>query len=744
MTDDTLYGLLPAVYRSRDADQGYPLRAVLRAVAGQAAELSDDLARLEANWFIETCEDWLLPYFAELVGLTLGPATPTGPTVPGAADATWRRRQVANAVADRRRKGSFSVLEQLAADATGWPARAVELGALVLATPSVRLVEVGRRRLLGAADGDALDVLALPFSDAAPLADVRRVSSRRTPGSADPAGVVVWLWRLVADGVRRAPAASAGGESRYTFDQLGRALPLSVAPVPRAPASTPAMDLDVPTPISRRALARRLEDYYGPGRSLCVYRGRRPVPRSEILVADLARWRHRTPAGHVSIDPELGRIAFPTRYPPEEAVWVAYSQLSVGAIGGGHYERPRTAGDSGARLYRVGTSGAGAVRTLNGALDAWAEDKRHGAVLLATIEITDDRVYEEHLDIALAPGEQLEIRAAPGCRPILRPVETRSGRPELMRIRGPEIRVAPPPAEEAARPRRGRKRAALGGDPPGDSGRPPPVLTLDGIWIAGRPLELTGRLGAVSLVHCTLVPAGGSPEAGGTDRRFPSLVVRATPCPISIASSIVGQIVVESPEVDCDAIPLTASDSIIDAARPAERAICGADGRPAWASLRLERVTVLGGVDVHDIDEVTDTIFTGTLFCERRQAGSVGFSYVPRGSHTPRRTSCQPDGVIAALDEAVARGEIPADERPSRRAREEARVTPRFDAVGFGAPAYARLTETAASELARGAADEGELGAYHDLWLHLRAADLRTRLSEFVPAGTDIDIRFAT
>ena len=75
--DDTLYNLLPAVYRMRDALQpGYPLRTLLRAIAGQADQLAADIGHLYDNWFIETCDDDLVPYFAELVGASLGPPLP--------------------------------------------------------------------------------------------------------------------------------------------------------------------------------------------------------------------------------------------------------------------------------------------------------------------------------------------------------------------------------------------------------------------------------------------------------------------------------------------------------------------------------------------------------------------------------------------------------------------------------------------------------------------------------------------
>ena len=67
---------------------------------------------------------------------------------------------------------------------------------------------------------------------------------------------------------------------------------------------------------------------------------------------------------------------------------------------------------------------------------------------------------------------------------------------------------------------------------------------------------------------------------------------------------------------------------------------------------------------------------------------------------------------------------------------EAARVTPRFDSVRFGAPAYGRLSTAAPPELARGAHDEGELGAYHFLWLAYRESQLQSGLPAYAPIGT--------
>jgi hypothetical protein len=710
--DDTLYTYLPAVYRMRDALQGYPLRTLLRAIAGQVDGFAADIAQLYNNWFIETCDDDLVPYFAELVGVSLGPALPiSADASKSGVDAIWRRAQVADAITDRSRKGSFAVLEQLATQATGWPARVIELRRVALGTQSVRMPDIGRRRLIDLADMEALELLGTPLSDAAPLTDVRRLSSHRTPGTIDTAAVAVWLWRLVADRVNRAPAASAGEENRYSFDQLGRDLPLAVIPV-SDPPSPPATELDVAMIIGRRALELRLEDYYGPGRAICVYRGRQPIPRSQILVSDLSRWHERTPAGRVSIDPLLGRIAFPARHPPEEQISVTCARLGIGAIGGGSYQRPLPAAS--APVYPVGPGGHASISL---ALDAWRAANDKGQAPAAVIEIGDNGVYREHLDIRLAAGEQLEIRSAQGCRPVIIPVETSSGRPNRLRVRGAH-------------------------DP---GAADPPSFALDGVWVARHSLDLYGGFTAVRLRHCTLVPAASLVDTVSHEqRRLPSLVVHGMPCPLSITSSITGKIRVESPETGFEPLPVKACDSVLDASDRRERAVLGTDDRPAWVRLSLSRVTVLGGAEVHSVGLVEDSILTGALDCERRQTGHVRFCYLAPGSRTPKRTNCQPETTLARAQTHIAGVTPTASERGRLEALIAARLVPRFDSVQFGQPAYARLAADTPPELTCGAHDEGELGAYHDLWEPLRVADLRTQLQQFAPVGVDIDIRFAT
>src|SRR4029077_16014107 len=128
---ERLYQLLPAVYRDRDADQKYPLQALLRVIAEQVNVVEDDVQQLYEDWFIETAEDWVVPYIADLIGYhPVSDAGQAGEITTSEGRALNRvlipRREIANTIAYRRRKGTLALLEVLASDVAGWPARAVE------------------------------------------------------------------------------------------------------------------------------------------------------------------------------------------------------------------------------------------------------------------------------------------------------------------------------------------------------------------------------------------------------------------------------------------------------------------------------------------------------------------------------------------------------------------------------------------------------------------------------------------
>src|SRR4029077_14282971 len=198
-------------------------------------------------------------------------------------------------------------------------------------------------------------------------------------------------------------------------------------------------------------------------------------------------------------------------------------------------------------------------------------------------------------------------------------------------------------------------------------------------------------------------------------------------------------------------IPVCITDTILDATA-AEKEAIGAPGYAvAHAILTIRRCTVFGIVDVHAVELAENCIFNDCLNVARRQLGCMRFCYVPYGCRTPRRYHCQPDLVAQAIEkklrsEATAKKALPPTqaELDGAKARERLRVKPQFDSSRYGTPKYCQLADTCADEIKRGADDESEMGAFHDLFQPQREANLLARLEEFTPAGMDVGILHAT
>jgi hypothetical protein len=165
---DRLYELLPVVHRMRDAEQGYPLQALLRVIAEQVNVVEDDIAQLYENWFIETCEEWAVPYIGDLVGYELlndagEPGDVTTPREQQRERILIPRRDVANTIHARRRKGTLALLEELAMDVADWPARAVEFYKLLGWTQNVHSPYLNRPMYHAARIGETMTAVAARY-----------------------------------------------------------------------------------------------------------------------------------------------------------------------------------------------------------------------------------------------------------------------------------------------------------------------------------------------------------------------------------------------------------------------------------------------------------------------------------------------------------------------------------------------------------------------------------------------------
>src|SRR5438067_10755239 len=215
-TAEEIYRLLPAVYRVRDAEQGGVLRELVDVIAGQVNVIAESLEQMYDDGFIETCAPWAAPYIGDLVGYrTLHGVIP---------QLASPRADVANTIRYRRRKGTVSVLEQLAADVTGWPAHATEFFQLLAATQFMNHIRPQAAATANLRDAAHLELAgtfqAGAFDRFAHTAEMRRIASRS--GRYNIPNVGIFLWRVQALRLSRSPLVDADGAGlRYRFDALG-------------------------------------------------------------------------------------------------------------------------------------------------------------------------------------------------------------------------------------------------------------------------------------------------------------------------------------------------------------------------------------------------------------------------------------------------------------------------------------------------------------------------------------------
>ena len=719
---DRLYNLLPAIYRIRDAEQGYPLRALLQVIAEQVDVVEADISRLYDNLFIETCEDWVVPYIGDLVGYrVVHEAGEPGDSSTSAVrnKIVIPRRDVADTIRNRRRKGALALLEELALDTAGWPARAVEFYRLLGWTQNLNHPRMDRIGTVDVRSGDVLDRSNSSFNEVGHTIDVRRVNGRRTRGRYNIPGAGLFVWRLKSYSVTGAPARLEDRQRhQYTFSILGNNSPLFTRTIEEPSPTHIADEMNVPTPIRRRGLEERTADYYGEGKSLVIYRDNpnKLVPLEDIVIADLSGWAYQPIANQVAVDPQLGRIAFSSRRPPQKGVWVSYLYGFSADIGGGEYIRPVRPSPY---LMKVGTGQE--FKRISDALNKWREYRKESKWPHVVIEITDSSYYTEQIAIDLYRGERLELRAAPEKRPVIRLLDFAANQPDAIQVTGYDKEhpddekhgeEPKPEVEDCDAQRAGR-------------------LILDGLLISGRGLQVTGNLESVTVRHCTLVPGWSldrhcNPEYGTES----SIELLDTTTRVAIERSIAGTIQVIQNEVTTDPLAIQITDSILDATSPELEALGSPECPVAHVVLTIRRSTVIGRVAVHAIDLAENSIFDGLVKVARRQIGCMRFCYAAPESRTPRRFNCQPDLVVGVATTDAAK------------ASETLRVRPQFNSRRYGTPSYCQLADSCADEIKRGSDDESEMGVFHDLFQPQREANLRARLSEFSPARMDVGIIF--
>jgi len=238
-----LYARIPGHYRAYDVERGQPLLALLRVVGEQVANVRQDLDTLWDNFFIETCDDWVVPYLGALVGTNL---------VQQPTDAKSNRLDVWNTVVWRQSKGTPQMLAALAQAISGWPSDLAEFFDQLGWSQNMNHVRLDRPLNPDLRDPYNLSLLGRatdPFDHAAdfkPAGDLDQprvvkcslgigIQGWSTPGRYQIKNIGIFVRRLQTFPVHGAtPAAAPPGStappnaSYFTFDPLFREIPLFV------------------------------------------------------------------------------------------------------------------------------------------------------------------------------------------------------------------------------------------------------------------------------------------------------------------------------------------------------------------------------------------------------------------------------------------------------------------------------------------------------------------------------------
>jgi hypothetical protein len=734
MTPEKLYALLPAIHRLRDAAQGEPLKALLALAATQGALVEADIQQLMDNWFIETCDEWVVPYLGDLLGVRGLHAVP-------ATAAFSQRARVANTLAYRRRKGTATMLEQLARDTTGWPARAVEFFQLLGWNQPHNHLRSGAVRTPDLRRTNELELLNTAFDSTMHTADVRRIAPDR--GWYNLPNIGLFLWRLqsyfIGGGTARATTPGL-----YAFNPVAlQDRPLFNRPQTETEITHLAEETNVPGALRRRPLYDELEAcraallaggtpravwFRAPQPVLRVFQATNAaapftfteVPAHQIRICHLGAGAVRpAPADAdgnaivVGVDPVLGRLAWADTRPLPALVKVGYAYGFSGDLGGGPYDRnesvqaalalaPAVTWQVGVSKERTPVGGETIHPTLADAIADW-QNQPAGTVGLITV--MDSHTYAGDLALEISAGSRLFVVAADW------PAQPKPG--------GGQQRLTGKFDATEVRPHLLGNLTVTGTAPV--AGQSPGALVLDGLLIEGALTvnDPDHCLAEVRVAHCTLVPGSGGLSVNGSDARLSVQLVRSISGPVSIGA---------------EAPTLALTDCIVDAGLTA--AITAKAN-----SVSVQSSTVLGEVSTRHLD-AGNSIFTGVVEVLRRQDGCVRFCCLPPGSQTGRRYRCQPE---LAVEQAEADAEAQGRNfGPAEAAALTARIVPAFTALEFGAPAYAQLATACPAELRTGAEDGAELGAFRFLQQPQREANLRASLDEFLRFGLEAGLIFST
>jgi hypothetical protein len=709
---DKLWNLIPVIYRSLDSQtlpakgafaKG-PLREMVERIGAQAAVVRRSMDRLWEDQSIETCDDWVIPYIADLLATNLV----------ASMDARGQRLDVAKTIYYRRRTGTLGILEEIAHDITGWDARVVEFFRRLGRTrhnfdPEIGLPAetddpAGNRKLqlaecivgqwtgtpmggwadlrnaYGAAQAQGpfgiYPVSKAPsaFDEYFHTADFRK--GRGRSGWYNIPNLGVFLWRLESFALDfTTPVQDPNHKECYCFDPTGRQIPLFaksmrtygvgwVSPqewqLP-TPISTPLLTVSLADPTDQPLYAIDSEHVNALGIFTPAGSDYNVVPSSAVATFPVPPKSNP----QIVIFPEIGK--FKTLAGFSGTPFVTYCYGFPSTIGAGPYDRRvlgQPAPDPPSPVRTVTGGGNGLVAPLAAVAPT------------GTVQINDSLTYT-----SIAKVDHISAVT----------ISTENTKRAL-------IRTTPQVAEWAFT---------------GNDGQS--TLVLDGLFISGTDVVLKGTFATVTLRCCTFDPGTAVGAAGtlakavdGRDLAPCHLWIEAEIDQLIIDRCILGPVATRSNGEIIQT--LQATDSIIQALGTGLAVTLTA------GTVKLARCSILGQAKMHRL-YASECILDDNVTVENVQDGCVRFSALSQGSIVPRQY------------ESV---QIPPG-------------APLFTSRNFGQPGYCQLQAGVdnaivppvppGASISAGAQDGSEMGVYARNKNPIKERSISIKYQEFMPLG---------
>jgi len=761
-----LYERLPEIYRIRDEEQVPPgqLKHYLALVEEVFGEIHKNIEELYSDLFIETCDDWVIPYIGDLMGVS---------HLDG--DAWTLRADVADTIALRRRKGTLASIERLTYNLTQWGIHCVELrenlvwnqhlnhqrpdegGYPPYSLPSVDRFTPIRGGTLTLRDPAHLTLLGTPFDPFAHVVDVKPPAFGNIRYNLPHLGIFLWRlqdYRIKASKPMYRETTELTGTDpedvthivRFNIDSLGRPVRLfntyQYDPDKQPPVVTQVDETPGPIPTARLSQgfqAGQPEKYLaidtyntaeislntldianvGLQFHLPVFAFEGSVWPIEgenqwkIRGANLCAWEAGLlPAvsnREVIIDPVIGRVIFGVSSTEEVTalvndLLVTYTYGAVGTVGAHPVSRstvPEPWNKESVIVREVSYFGE-APLTLNAALSGLGDISEP-----VLIEIKDSFIHVLDLDELGMDETEGEIDG-PNLhlsQPLM--IRAADGQRPIIQLKQP-LRFRPTNVSEAK---------GL-------------IVRFEGLYLTRHdlftvtdtePLIARAAVNKLEIIDCTLDPGGFRLLDGERAPSLPALRLSQsygfteaereafdqTP-EIIIQGTITGSLRID------ESYKLSIKDTIIDAGENAEFAVAGAEGPESgllaggWGPpTTVEGITVFGRMRVRQISG-KGGIWVHTLEVLNNQKGCIKYSYFSgQDDRLPQHHACV-DGREAKLH---------------------------FSSDEFGNPAYAQLAHTSDFRIRERGPRDDAMGAFGFLMEAHKWRNLQIRYREFMPVG---------